>query len=178
MMLCISTTKRMLAHAFAWSKMIKNIWKWVKKNLFHHAHGLQRKTKKKVCWSAIGSDSQKLVDTLKLVAHLEFCCFCTFFYMSNACELCKCSLKNYSFFFVFLREPYVSLSCAWWKRSFLHDFQMFLITFDHVKACAACVCWSKYTTSRWHFKDLLYTLLCFYGVNNSKRNFNFLTLPE
>ena len=29
--------------------------------------------KKKFCWSAIGSDSQKLVDTQTLVAHLEFC---------------------------------------------------------------------------------------------------------
>ena len=34
----------------------------------------EEKTKKKVCWSAIGSDSQKLVGTQKLVAHLEFCC--------------------------------------------------------------------------------------------------------
>ena len=115
-------------HAFAWSKTIKNTWKWVKKYLFHHAHerhkrGLRRKTKKKVCWSAIGSDSQKLVDTLKLVAHLEFCCFL--------------------YFFIFLREPYVSLSCAWWKRYFFTHFRMFLIVFDHAKAC---VRWSKYTT--------------------------------
>ena len=27
--------------------------------------------KKKVCWSVIGSDSQKLVDTQKLIAHLN-----------------------------------------------------------------------------------------------------------
>ena len=41
----------------------------------HKAHEeKQRKTKNKVCWSAIGSDSQKLVDTQTLVAHLEFCC--------------------------------------------------------------------------------------------------------
>ena len=58
----------------------------------------EAKRRQKVCWSAIGSDSQKLVDTLKLVAHLEFCCFL--------------------YFFIFLREPYVSLSCAWWKRYF------------------------------------------------------------
>ena len=31
-----------------------------------------RKKKKKFCWSGIGSDSQKLVDTQTLVAHLEF----------------------------------------------------------------------------------------------------------
>ena len=30
------------------------------------------KMKKEVCWSAIRSDSQKLVDTQKLVAHLDF----------------------------------------------------------------------------------------------------------
>ena len=78
--MCISTRERMLAHEFAWSKTTINIQKWRKKYLFHHAcerhtRGLRRKMKKKVCWSAIGSDSQKLVDTQKLVAHLEFCCF-------------------------------------------------------------------------------------------------------
>ena len=56
-------------HAFAWSKTIKNAQKWVKKSTFFimrtrgslRAH--KEKWKKKVCWSAIGSDSQKLVDT-------------------------------------------------------------------------------------------------------------------
>ena len=37
-MLCISTSKRMLAHAFTWSKMMKIIGKLWKKYLFHHAH--------------------------------------------------------------------------------------------------------------------------------------------
>ena len=46
-----------------------------------------------------------------------------------------------SFFFVFLHEHYISLSYAWWKRYFFHDFWMFFIIFD------ACVRWSKYTTS-------------------------------
>ena len=52
--LCILTSERMLAHAFACSKTIKNTQKWVKKYFFHHAHerhtrGLRRKAKKKVC---------------------------------------------------------------------------------------------------------------------------------
>ena len=37
-MLCISTSKRMLAHAFAWSKTIKNTWKWVLKSTFFIMH--------------------------------------------------------------------------------------------------------------------------------------------
>ena len=55
-MLCISTSKRMLAHVFAWLKTVKNIWKLWKKYLFHHVHerlDTWRKMKKKVCWSAI-----------------------------------------------------------------------------------------------------------------------------
>ena len=63
--LCISTSERMLAHAFTWSKTIKNIQKWLKRYFFHHAHerltrGLCRKIKKTteiVCRSAIESDS-------------------------------------------------------------------------------------------------------------------------
>ena len=35
---------------------------------------LMEKMRNKVCWSAMRSDSLKLVDTQKLVAHLEFCC--------------------------------------------------------------------------------------------------------
>ena len=37
-LLCISTSERMLAHAFTWSKTTKNIQKLGKKYLFHHAH--------------------------------------------------------------------------------------------------------------------------------------------
>ena len=37
-LLCISTSERMLAHVFAWSKTMKNIGKWWKKYFFHHAH--------------------------------------------------------------------------------------------------------------------------------------------
>ena len=66
-MLCISTSKRMLAHTFTWLKSTENIEKWWKKYLLLHTHerlrkDSWRKLKKKVCWSAIGSDSQKLVD--------------------------------------------------------------------------------------------------------------------
>ena len=43
--MCISTSKCMLAHAFASSKMMKNIGKWWKKYLFHHAH-------KRLMWDA------------------------------------------------------------------------------------------------------------------------------
>ena len=42
--LSISTSKRMLAHAFAWLKTIENTRKCIKKYLFHHAH--ERLTKK------------------------------------------------------------------------------------------------------------------------------------
>ena len=42
-----------------------------------------------------------------------------------------------TFFFVFLREPLLSLSCAWWKRYFFTHFRVFLIVFDHADACAS-----------------------------------------
>ena len=58
-MLCILTSKRMLAHAFSWSKTMKNIQKsWKSTFSIMCTKGSWRKTKKKVCWSAIGSDSQ------------------------------------------------------------------------------------------------------------------------
>ena len=59
---------------------------------------LTKKNKKKVCWSAIGSGSQKLVDTLTLVTHLEFCCF-LFFLL---------------FFVLFVLFFFMHLSCAQW----------------------------------------------------------------
>ena len=37
-LLCISTSERMLAHAFAWLKTIENIRKLTKNYLFHHVH--------------------------------------------------------------------------------------------------------------------------------------------
>ena len=48
-LLCISTSESMLEHAFAWSKTIKIIVKWVKQYFFHHAYerltrGLRTKT--------------------------------------------------------------------------------------------------------------------------------------
>ena len=65
----------------------------------------------------------------------------------HACA-CICMVKNnrkHSKIMkkVFLHEPYMSLSHAWWKKYFFHDFQMFSIIFDHAQAC---VRWSKYTT--------------------------------
>ena len=41
------------------------------------------------------------------------------------------------FFLVFLRKPLVCLSCAWWKRNFFHNFQLFFVGFDHANACAS-----------------------------------------
>ena len=57
--------------------------------------------KKKVCWSAIGSDSQKLVDTQKLVAHWEFCC--TFFFISQC-------------FWSFLTMRALAQACLRWSK--------------------------------------------------------------
>ena len=42
----------------------------------------------------------------------------------------------YTFFFIFLHAPNMSLSYVWWKRYFFHDFWMFFIFFNHVNACA------------------------------------------
>ena len=101
----------MLAHAFSWSKTIKNTWKWVKKVPFsscvREAH--VRLTKKNDpneqtvfgCQPAFGSHSQSLTNKL----------FSSFFF--------------------------VSLSCAWWKRCFFIHFWMFLTMRVHVQACAS-----------------------------------------
>ena len=42
-----------------------------------------------------------------------------------------------TFFFIFLHEPYMSLSYTWWKSYFFHHFPMFLIVFEHTNACIA-----------------------------------------
>ena len=70
------------ARAFAWSKMIKNIRKSWKKSLFHHTH--ERLTKKKVCWSAIESDSQSLVDAFLII----FLCFWSFLTVRTHAQAC------------------------------------------------------------------------------------------
>ena len=81
-----------------------------------HTRGSWRKTKKKVCWLAIGSDSQKLVDTQKLVAHLEFCCF----------------------LIVFLHDLLMFMNT--------NHFPMLLSFSTMQMHTQVCVRWSKYTT--------------------------------
>ena len=51
-----------------------------------------------------------------------------------------------TFFFIFHWEPLVSLSCAWWKGTFLLIFECFW-SFSAMRTHAqACIRWSKYTT--------------------------------
>ena len=47
------------------------------------------------------------------------------------------NLEHWTFFFIFLHAPYMSLMYAWWKRYFFHDFWMFSIIFDHTNACTS-----------------------------------------
>ena len=99
-MLCISNSKRMLVHAFAWSKTIKNIQKWLEKYFFHHAHerltrGLRRKMKKNEENSLLVSDWEWL---LKAGWHLKagcsfgifiiFLCFWSFSTMRTHAQAC------------------------------------------------------------------------------------------
>ena len=42
-----------------------------------------------------------------------------------------------TFFFMFLCEPYVSLSCVQWKKYLFGNFLAFFIVFYHVNACAS-----------------------------------------
>ena len=88
---------RMRSHGPTRSKTFKNHEKVPFSSCTREAHArLTKKNKgkqKKVCWSAIGSDSQKLIDTQTLVENLEFCCFllffvvfCSFFYMHLLCD--------------------------------------------------------------------------------------------
>ena len=121
---------------------------WKSTFFIMRTRGSWRKTKKKVCWSAIESESQKLVDTQTLVAHLEFCSFLFFFLH----EPLMCMTQNvlwiipneqpafgshsqsltnklYSLFF------FMSLTCA----SRMHDgkgtFSWFSNSFHHFRPC-------------------------------------------
>ena len=105
--------------------MTKNIQKRWKKYLLREAHKkLTKKNEEQISkWAtsvwqpAIGSHSQSL--TNKLFS---------------------------SVFFVFLCEPLVSLSCAWWKKYFLLIFECFQ-SFSTMRTHAcAYVRWSKFTT--------------------------------
>ena len=88
-------------HACAYVCMVENNQKHSKvskKVLFssctQEAHvRLTRKAKKKVCWSAIGSDSQKRVDTQMLLFLLIFKCFWSFWTMRIHAQACVCWLK-------------------------------------------------------------------------------------
>ena len=73
LVLCISTSKCMLAHAFTWSQTMKNAWKLSKNYFFHHMHErLTQEHEEKCIFLAFRSDYQTLVDTQKLVAPQQF----------------------------------------------------------------------------------------------------------
>ena len=107
--------------------------------------GLRRKTKKKVCWSEIGSDSQKLVfQRTFYIMHMS--CSYRKKYKNNKipnkqpASACQPAFENHSQSLtnnVFSSFFFLSLSCAWWKGYFFHNFQMFFIVLDHANACAS-----------------------------------------
>ena len=59
-----------------------------------------------------------------------------YIYMSHyAFMMLSCNFREWAFYFMFLREPYVSLSRVRWKKYIFDNFQVFFIAFDHVNAC-------------------------------------------
>ena len=79
-------------------------------------------------------------------------------------------LVQQTFFFVFLCESYVCLSCAWLKRYFFTHFQMFLIFLTMRTHTQACIRWSKYTTDD-YIKILEYIFTTYKKVDQSYENF-------
>ena len=57
---------------------------------------------------------------------------------------------------MFLREPYVSLSCVQWKKYFFDHFQAFFIVFDHENTCPSMHSLVKYTTYNYSHKAFLF----------------------
>ena len=128
MLLCILTSKHlcMLINDEKCLKIVKNTF------FIFHTRGSCRKMKQ-VCLSAIGCDSQKLVDTQKLVAPGEFDFFDRFqlvYYMSlwcawskmlifeqNPINLTLCSLRAHYMFMIKTD-----------KIVFVHVHEMFLIS--------------------------------------------------
>ena len=109
------TSKHMLAHALVENneKNSKNIQKLlffiVRMRDSHKAHA---RTWRKCSFLAFMSGSHMLVDTQKLVAPQQF-------------------------HVMFLREPYVRVSCVPWKKYFFDNFQAFFVVFNHANACAS-----------------------------------------
>ena len=139
-MLCISTSKRMLARAFAWSKTIKNTRKLVKKVPFAScareackAHEeKQRKTKKKFVGQRLGVTPK-------------------------SCLTHKHWLLIWKFVVFVLREPLVRMM----KKVLFTHFRVFSIVFDHADACAVEI----HNTCIFH---IIFQIWCyaavFYGV--------------
>ena len=119
-MLYILTSKCMLAHAFAWLKTIKIIRKSPKSTFF----------------------IMRMIDSCKTHEEKYSKWGARFWVLTSFWESLPIADQQ-TFFFIFLHEPYMSLSCAWWKKVLIHDFLMFFIVFDHANAW---VLWSKYTT--------------------------------
>ena len=63
-----------------------------------------------------------------------------------------------TFFFVFLREPYVSFSCAWYKGAFFIIFLCFWSFSTMRRHAQACIRWSKYTAYICSFPFLIMTI--------------------
>ena len=64
------------------------------------------------------------------------------FYRLGVTPKCWLTLKagcssaiSTAFFFMFLYDPYMSLSRVRWKKYFFDNFQAFFIVFDHVNPC-------------------------------------------
>ena len=118
-LLWISTSKCLLVHAFACLKTIKKHLKMSTNIFIIHMS---------CTWDTHVEKKNKKQQNSK---------WATSIWVSTSFWESLPIADQQTFFFVFLREPYMSLSCAWWKRYFLLVFE----------CIGACVHWSKYTTS-------------------------------
>ena len=125
-LLCILTSKRMLAHGQNWWKTFENHEKY----LFHHVY----KRLMKGSWKKHNQKQQNSK-------------WATSFWVSTSFWESLPIAAQQTFFFGFLHKPY--MSHAWWKRYFFHDFQMFFI-FSTMRTHAQARL--KYATHSCHFK--------------------------
>ena len=109
-------------HLHGWKQ-----WKTLEnyqKSSFFIIHMRNSKTRR-IFFLAFRSDSQTLVDTQRMVAPQQFWVNLVIF----VCEPLVSMIKKHWFYLMFLHEPYVSLSCVWWKKYFLIVFKHFFHCF-------------------------------------------------
>ena len=153
-MLCILTSKHMLAHEFAWLKTMENIWKSWKSTFFitrtwGSCKAREEKRRKKFVGHRLGVTLKSWLTPKRWSLIWNFVVFCLFFCMSISCAWGKMFSEKHFFlcFSSFVsHEPLMRLIGKGTFSSFSNVFSSFLTMKTHAQAS---VCWLKYTTIKY-----------------------------